>query len=409
MSCQRILPAALVVIGLILFPAMSLGEAPKLTIVQTLKGGEDGLPKPFLIGYTIVLKGNFIYVGGNNISCFKRDVKTGKVTFMGEAADVIKSVTDAFPKSRKWSDKQRNTCIIKLVGNRLYAIPQWGTAMAWYDIDEQTGKLTEKGLVECKPCFHAVVSPDQKDLYLLTNPYARGPVKMTVTWYHLDGDGKPVNSGEVAGKGLGGSDQTPHDGLLQISPDGKYLYAISGRDQAIACLERKPSGEIAYKSTADLSMIGMAEQPDKPNIYAWASLLLSPDGKWVYANLMKYAKPEYKNIGIFKRNPESGELTLQEAITGDKNVLGNRRGWQCVQFLPNGTGILGHYDLGLWTFQYDAATGRLENPAVIKETQGYKANVAYDLENGFLYMGGVWIVEGGIQDGFRVLKMDVPK
>jgi hypothetical protein len=36
---------------------------------------------------------------------------------------------------------------------------------------------------------------------------------------------------------------------------------------------------------------------------------------------------------------------------------------------------------------------------------GYKANVAYDLENGFLYMGGVWIVEGGIQDGSRVLKM----
>jgi hypothetical protein len=239
----------------------------------------------------------------------------------------------------------------------------------------------------------------------LTNPYAKNAVKMTVTWYHLDTDGKPVLSGEVAGKGLGGSDQTPHDGLLQITPDGKYLYAISGTDQAIACLERQPSGAIAYKSTTDLSEIGT---PGKTK-YAWASLLLSPDGKWLYANLMQYSKPPDQNVAIFKRDPDSGGLKLQEAIPGDKHLLANRRGWQCVQFLPNGTGFLGHYDLGLYTFTYDAATGRLENPALIKETQGYKANVAYDLANGFLYMGGVWIVEGGIQDGFRVLKLAAPK
>src|SRR5262245_27636083 len=253
-TCGFLRPAVFIVeLGLLSLHASAdepqRQAAPTLEIVQTLKGGEDGLPKPFIIGYTIVIKGDYLYVGGNNISCFKRDLKTGKVTFLGEAADVIKSVNDAFPKSRKWSDNQRKTCIIKLVGNRLYAIPQWGTAMAWYDIDGQTGKLTEKGLVECKPCFHAVVSPDQKDIYLLTNPYANRAVKMTVTWYHLDAEGKPVMSGEVAGKGLGGSDQTPHDGLLQISPDGKYLYAISGTDQTIACLERKPDGAIAYKSS----------------------------------------------------------------------------------------------------------------------------------------------------------------
>jgi hypothetical protein len=142
---------AIATISLLLLPAMTAGEPAKLEVVQSLKGGEDGLPKPFIIGYTIVTKGSFVYVGGNNISCFKRDLKTGMVTFIGEVADVMKSVNDAFPESRKWSDKERKTCIIKLVNNRLYAIPQWGTAMAWYDIDDQTGKLTEKGLVECGP------------------------------------------------------------------------------------------------------------------------------------------------------------------------------------------------------------------------------------------------------------------
>jgi hypothetical protein len=248
-----------------------------------------------------------------------------------------------------------------------------------------------------------VVSPDQKDIYALTNPYARRSVKTAVTWYHLDSEGKPVRSGRVIGKGLNGSDQTPHDGVLQISADGKYLYAISGDEQAIACLERKPSGEITYKSTTDLAKIGAS---DKPTKYPWASMFLSPDGKWLYANLWRYSKPVENHCVIFKRNLESGELTLQEDISGDKNVLANRRGWQCVQFLPNGTGFLGHYDLGLWSFTYDAATGRLERPTEVKESQRYKANVAYDLDNGFLYMGGVWILEGGIQDGFRVLKME---
>jgi len=406
------LRAALLVAGLGLLPLLAAAaepqrpSAPKLDIVQSFKGGEDGLPKPFILGYTLVIKGNYLYTAGNNISCFKRDVKTGQTTFVGEAADVIQRVNDAFPQNRKWDDKQRKTCIIRLIGNRLYAIPQWGTALAWYEIDDQTGKLTEKGVVECGPSFHAVASPDQKDLYVLTNPYARRFAKMAITWYHLDADGKPVKMGEVTGKGLGGSDQTPHDGLLQISPDGKYVYAISGDDQAIACLERAADGKLTYKSTTDLAKIGA---PDKPNKSAWASLVLSPDGKWLYAQLWKYSKPVDNHCVIYKRNLDSGELTLQEDITGDKNALINRRGWQCIQFLPNGTGFLGHYDLGLWTFQYDAATGRLENPAEVKESQRYKANVAYDLENGLIYLGGVWIVEGGIQDGFRVLKMEAKK
>jgi len=407
-SHRRRLLAGLVTLCLFCLPALFGADAPKeptkLEIVQTLKGGEDGLPKPFITAYTIAIKGDFIYVGGNNISCFKRDVKTGKVTFVGEVADVIKRVDDAFPKLRKWGTNQRKTCILKLVGNRLYAIPQWGTGMAWYDIDAQSGKLTEKGVVECLPCFHAVVSPDQKDLYLLTNPYARRNIKPTVTWYHLDAEGKPVQSGEVTGKGLAGSDQTPHDGLVQISPDGKYIYAISGEDHAVGCLERKPSGEIAYKSTTDLAKVVAP-----PKKYPWSSMLMSPDGKWLYATLWAYGKPVDNYIGIFKRDAESGDLTLQEALSGEQNVLANRRGWQCAQFLPDGSGFLGHYDLGLWTFKYDAATGRLQNPTDVKETKGYKANVAYDLENGLLYMGGVWIVEGGIQDGFRVLKMEAKK
>ena len=149
------LPALLVMIGLLLFPAMSKGDPPTLEIVQTLKGGEDGLPKPFVTAYTIVIKGSFVYVGGNNISCFKRELPSGKLTFLGEMADTTQRLSDAFPKAPKWNTN-RKTCIIRMAGGLLYAIPQAGTGMAWYEIDGETGKLTEKGIVECPPCFHAV-------------------------------------------------------------------------------------------------------------------------------------------------------------------------------------------------------------------------------------------------------------
>jgi 6-phosphogluconolactonase (cycloisomerase 2 family) len=314
-------------------------------------------------------------------------------------ADVMARVSDAFPKSRKFSQKNK-TCVIRVAGGRLYAIPQDGTAMAWYDIDAQTGKLTEKGLVECPPCFHAVVSPDQKDIYLLTNPYARRNVKMGVTWYRLEADGTAVRSGMVTGKGLEGSDQTPYEGVMDISPDGKFLYAISGADRAIACIERKPDGSIAFKDSTSLD-----KTAPRAGTYPWASLTISGDGKWLYGQLQAYGKKEENVVGVFARDAGTGTLTLKEAITGDKNPLVNQRGWQSWHFAPKGTGYAGHFDLGLWTFQYDPDTGHLSSPVEVKETRGYRGLVAYDFERGVAYMGGVWGIEGGIKDAFVVLKL----
>ena len=382
----------------VLMPLAAHAQPPSMEIVQILKGGEGGLAKPFFTS-SMAIHGDYLYLGGHNISAFKRDAR-GLLTYLGEMADPMAKVADAFPKARKFTQKNK-ICVVKLAGGRLYAIPQDGTAMAWYDIDAQTGKLTEKGFVECPPCFHAVVSPDQKDIYLLTNPYARRNVKMGVTAYHLDADGKATMTGFVTGKGLEGSDQTPYEGVLDISPDGKFLYAISGTDRAIACIERKADGSIAFKESTSLD-----KTAPRAGTYPWAALAISGDGKWLYGQLQAYGKKEENVYGLFERDPNSGALTLKETVTGDKSPLVNQRGWQCWHFpTTKGMGYAGHFDLGLWTFQYDPETGRLSNPVELKETRGYRAILAYDFERGFLYMGGVWVIEGGIKDAFVVLKL----
>jgi hypothetical protein len=385
-------------VGLLLLAAAPAhAQIASLDVVQTLKGGDDGLPKPYFTS-SMAIRGDYLYLGGPKITAFRRDEK-GKLTYLGEMADVMSRVADAFPKARKFSQTKK-TCVVKLVGGRLYAIPQDGTAIAWYDIDDKTGKLTEKGLVECPPSFHAAVSPDQKDLYLLTNPYARN-VKPALVWYHLDADGKPLMSGQATGVGLAGSDQTPYEGVLGMSPDGKFLYAISGSERAIACIERKSDGSIAYKETTSLE-----KSAPKTTKYPWAALAISGDGKWLYGQVWQYGKKEDNAFGLFERDPNSGSLTLKQTVTGDKNVLANKRGWQTWRFPTGpGTGYAGHFDLGLWTFKYDPETGSLSDAVEVKESKGYRALVGYDFERGALYMGGVWVVEGGIKDAFHVLKL----
>jgi hypothetical protein len=235
---------------------------------------------------------------------------------------------------------------------------------------------------------------------LLTNPSAVPLIKPSLTWYRLQADGTPVKSGEVFGKGLSGSAQTPYEGVLAISGDGKSIYTISSRDQAIACIERKSDGAIAWRNAIDLAEVA------KSGKHSWASLFVSPEGKWVYGQLWGYGKPAENRYGIFARSAETGELKFKEAINGVTDPLAQQRGWQQPLFFPDGRAFLGRYDLGLWNFRYDATTGRLSDAREVKETKGYRASVAYDQERGFVYLGGVWIVEGGIQDGFRVLKME---
>jgi photosystem II stability/assembly factor-like uncharacterized protein len=358
------------------------------------------------------LSGGFVHVGTEDgLIRFKQDPPTGKLS-LAEGPN----------------EARCGGFSIRCAAGRLYAVtPHDGYrrmtwhGLAWYDLDPQTGKPTKKGVVDCPAARQIVAGPEGKDLYLK----ACGGEQDKLFWYRLGAEGKPVKAGEVSGKGIGASTNNAHPCILQMAPDGRHLYAVSARDYAIACIERQPGGEIAYKGSTDLEAVAprlpaqassaAAEKPastrpaDRAGAsdrYQWVSLALSPDGRWLYAGV-RNGKPTENYYGIFRRDPRTGALTFQERFSGTKDRLANLRAWSMV-FAGDGVGgWLGSLADPIVSFSYDARTGRLSNARVVKETQGHGAPyLLFDAPHGFLYSGGGDY--GIVGYGLVVLKVDKP-
>jgi 6-phosphogluconolactonase (cycloisomerase 2 family) len=362
---------------------------PKPELVQTLQSGKDIRVRAFnaIVGE---LAGGFLYVcGEDGISGFKRDLSTGKLTFVENLAE---------PKCGGYA--------IRAAGGRLYAVtPHAGSRrMTWhglasFDIDAATGKLTRKDVTDCPPSQQIVASPDGKNIYVKT----AGSQPDKVLWFRLDAAGKPTRAGEAAGKGIGPTGHGAYPNLLVASPDENYLYCISADDHAIACIARKATGEINHVGATDLA--GMAPRDPNGYRYQWASLAISPDGKWLYAALWN-GKRDENRCGVFRRDPATGELTLKDTLAGDKFPPANLRGWN-LAFAPDGSGaFLGNWTGPVMTLRYDSQTGQLSDPKPVTETKGFSSLVLMlDAANGFLYCGGP-LDDFCNYDGLEVLKVE---
>ena len=152
-----------------------------------------------------------------------------------------------------------------------------------------------------------------------------------------------------------------------MAPNTRHLYGISVKDHAIACILRKPNGEIAYQAAIDLGPVAK-----RAANYKHASVHLSPDGYWLYAHLWN-GNPDQNCYGLFKRQPLTGELTYQETILGKNDALANQKEWPVV-FSPNGgDGYLNDGSGSVQSFKNSPRTGRLEQRAAIKELKASPA------------------------------------
>ena len=355
-------------------PPLPAGQTPAKAAravehVQTLLAGQlRGLiTRPLFNPVSADLNGDYLYLSGEDgILYFQQDAQTGKLSLGGQVGS---------------KRSPHSNLKITFAGGRMYAArAKDGEGLTWYQIDARTGKPTRQGVVACPSAYDLVASPDQKDLYVKVRT-AKQQNKMLR--FQLDAKGKPVAAGEVTGKGIGWTGHSEWPGLLRITPDGKYLYCISADDHAIACIERKPTGEMARKSSFDLEPL--AKRDPGNYHYRWASLRVSPDGKWLYAALWNGKRGENR-YGIFRRNPGSGALALRETIDGDKDSLANQRAWS-VAFLPDGAGgFLSGCASPVFAFKYDSKTGRLTDAAVVKETRlDDVRQLVLDGKRGYLY------------------------
>ena len=374
--------------------------APKAELIQRLRPEFDNsLPKN--IGcHSLQLAGDYLYgVGKGGIQYFKREPQTGKLSYVGVVP---------------WSMEQSSIQSFCAAGGHLYATmpPHWHQPPAtncfhgvvWYDIEAATGRPVEKGRVPCnengtEPSGGMLASPDGRSLYV--NTWRGG--NAVIACFKVEADGRPVFIGETNGA------------CSRMTPDGKHLYRMGVKD--IACYERKPNGEIVQKQAFPLEKIA-------PGPWEWYYAQdkqiagISPDGNWLYVLLFRdfeyhgelkdWYNDEHRKsyFAIFKRDPETGDLTLQEAgsshdTTREDFKLGSYRGLNLI-FAPDGNGGFINSGEVLQTFRLDPNTGRLSDISDVVmggtgDSYCEPHEVIFDSKSGFLYGTGIWC-NGGYED-----------
>ncbi len=185
------------------------------------------------------------------------------------------------------------------------------------------------------------------------------------------------------------------------APDGKWLYTMTHNPlPAIACIQCKPSGEIAMESIVNLDP---KWGPGRAQVQTEFSMSMTPDGKWLYAadwNVggddvdMGNVQTTNSYLAVFQRDPVSGALELADAGCGNDStrpdlMLANSRALRLV-FSPDGASGFVSTASGslLRSFARDVRTGRIAAIAEFPQwdTRRLETRCLWlDAEKGLLY------------------------
>jgi len=144
----------------------------------------------------------------------------------------------------------------------------------------------------------AATSPDGSHVYVAVHGSDRVKVLSRVT-----GSADVVEIQELVDNGSGG---TRLDGTIDVavSPDGRFVYALSELEDAITTFSRNPA-------TGLLTFVGSIQQgPGVGGLDQGRSIEVSPDG------LALYATNAFGEIAVFDRNTATGVLAFNRARGG---------------------------------------------------------------------------------------------
>ncbi|MCG3179469.1 MAG: hypothetical protein BIFFINMI_01804 [Phycisphaerae bacterium] len=306
---------------------------------------------------TVLIDGDRVLIGshyGGGVNLFKRDRTSGDLTWTG-FIDIDAIVG---------KPGQHLDSFTAVAGGRLYVVAVATHAsgngscfgMMWFDLAGENGKPKLLGRQKCD-AGQPVAAPDGKSLYL--QAYFTGAVYQ----YTLAADGTPQEVAKAAGLGLTGTGP--------LSPDGRFLYSISLRDQAIGCVRLGDGGKPEYvegwKLADSLKPVGSLRS---------GCVAISPDGRHAYATANGYGLKDekgkftgYNAFGQFTRDPATGRLTFDRLIPVNPKMVkivalifrpDGRTAYYCCGTESSGNGVgwltcdpqSGELAFGGWTGQY---------------------------------------------------------
>jgi len=227
---------------------------------------------------TISPDGKYLYTAAdlnNAISVFSRDndnsATPGALDFVEKLQDDIGDINTLAGCS---------SIAISPDGRYLYTAARWDDAVTVFARDMGTGKLgfieahilTTPGDIEDEYFgpLSVTVSPDGNHLYVA------GTENHAILAYNRDADTGKLTFPKKQKDGVNGVDGLEGAFFVDVSPDGKHLYAIGNLENAVAMFSRD-------ESTGVLSYLEMQKDDFNCNgLNSPRSLIISPDNNHLY-------------------------------------------------------------------------------------------------------------------------------
>ena len=253
--------------------------------------------------------------GSGAVAIFDRDPTTGKLTQKADPGGCITISTTAGCTTGKALDRA-DSVTVSPDGKSAYVASYFSDAVAIFDRDPNTGKLTQKAdpdgcitnsaTTGCatgkalKSATSVTVSPDGTSVYVASAIsgavaiFDRDPTTGKLT-QKADPGGCITNSataGCTTGKALDGA------GSVTVSPDGKSAYVASYASGAVVIFDRDPTtGKLTQKADGCITNEPTSGCFTGKALVGPSSVTVSPDGTSVYV-----ASAISGAVAIFDRN-----------------------------------------------------------------------------------------------------------
>ncbi len=296
-----------------------------LTFVEALAhGGDPKTSQPQFAGDTVSVSpdGEFVYATSfstDTVTVFARNATTGALTQTQVIAD-----------SGAISNSLHGVSGIQVSpdGEFAYATGYFSDAIAVFSRNPTTGALTfvqqqkdnTAGVDGLDGASSITLSPDGKFVY------ATGDNDNAIAVFSRNATTGLLTFVEFQKDSVGGVDGLRDARSLSLSPDGKFVYAVGEGDDGIAVFSRNATtGRLTFVEAVKDGVSGVDGLDGVYNIN------ISLDGKFVYA-----AGNNEDAIVMFSRNTTTGKLTFVRVRKNNVDGVTGLDGVTNIQISPDG-------------------------------------------------------------------------
>ena len=189
--------------------------------------------------------------------------------------------------------------------------------------------------------------------------YAAGKLDDSLAVFSRNGTSGRLTFVEVVKDGVGGVDGLDGVTSVTVSPDGKYVYAASVIDDAVAVFSRNATtGQLTFVETLKDGVNGV------DGLNGATSVTMSADGNHVYLT-----GQIDDAVAVFSRNANTGRLTFVEALKDGFGGADGLDGAMDVRVSPDGAHVYvaSRDEDSVTVFTRNAATGQLTLSQVLRD------------------------------------------